>query len=67
MMDYKEEDSGGSTFTTRCDICERDVICASDTGEPILSESCGDLDCELLSSARNGGDPEPLDFSDSGC
>jgi len=56
------------TYVVRCTHCERDVLHAADTGEPILEESCGDMNCELLSSARNGGDPEPLDFNnDGGC
>ena len=61
--EYVEE-----TYTVHCSHCERDIVCASDTGEPIISESCSDMSCELLSSARNGGDPEPLDFhNDGGC
>ena len=70
LMDFdleEEEVLTEDTYTAHCSHCERDVVHACDTGEPIISESCDDPQCELLSCARSGGDPEPLDFSDSGC
>jgi len=68
LMDYNEEERTEETHTVHCQYCERDVVCASDTGEPILSESCSDMSCELLACARSGGDPEILNFhEDRGC
>jgi len=69
LMDFNNEDDYHveETYTVRCSHCERDVVHASDTGEPVLGESCGDVNCQLLSSARDGGDPQILDFNDSGC
>lgn len=66
-IEPEEREQDEDTYVVRCSHCERDVIHASDTGEPIISESCSDMNCELLSSARNGGDPEPLNFDDQGC
>ena len=67
LMDYNGEVEVHETYTQRCDICEREVMCSSDTGEPLPEESCGDMSCEILSQEREGGDPQPLDFNDSGC
>lgn len=70
MMDYsgdRELDMSEDTYTVRCDYCERDVVHSVDTGEPVASEGgCSDMSCPLLSSTREGGDPEPLDFNE-GC
>jgi len=61
----EEEDN---TYQVTCELCERVVVYSSSTGEPVdLGESCGDMSCGLLSQGREGGDPEPLDFNDSGC
>jgi len=69
LMDFNTEvdEYVEDTYTIRCDHCERDVIHASDTGEPILGEGCSDVNCDLLGNARSGGDPEPLNFEDTGC
>ena len=69
-MDFNgdREESVENTYTIRCDYCERDVVHSSDTGEPVASEGgCGDVNCDLLSSGREGGDPIPLNFDDQGC
>jgi len=62
-----EEGWSPAFYMVKCDVCEREVMHSEDTGEPLLNESCGDMSCEILSSARNGGDPEPLNFDDQGC
>lgn len=69
IEDKMDDEAGWSrgVFMVKCDHCEREIVHSEDTGEPLLEESCGDMNCELLSSARNGGDPEPLNFDDQGC
>lgn len=54
-------------YTVVCEYCEREIVHSTDTGEPVIEESCGDFNCPLLSSDREDGDPEPLDFSTEGC
>lgn len=66
LMDFNTEQEEGyveDTHTVRCSYCERDVVFSSDTNEPVLGESCSDFNCDLLSSARDGGDPQELNFS----
>lgn len=68
MNDEYNEEYVEETYTIKCDVCEREVVHASDTGEPVIGESCSDINCELLSSGREGGDPEELNFhEDRGC
>ena len=56
-----------NTYQQTCDYCERVVTFESSTGEAVAGESCGEISCPLLSQEREGGDPQPLDFNDSGC
>ncbi len=51
-----------------CELCEREVVYDSNTGDTLDNEECKDLSCPmLLSSTREDGDPLPLDFNEEGC